>query len=105
MALIMKRFIQISIVITLLGFTGLTATSPLWLLSLQGNFDVQETNMGNEPEISSDWYFNPSLFWQHPGFTFSAQMQVPVDMARHTSPDGEQVPDYRLRAVFEKRFK
>lgn len=88
-----------------LGFTGLTAASPLWLLSLQGNFDVHETDVGNEPETNSDWYFNPSLFWQHPGFTFSAQMQVPVDMDRHSSSDGEQAPDYRLRAVFEKRFK
>ncbi|MEE9321062.1 MAG: hypothetical protein V3U76_11495 [Granulosicoccus sp.] len=88
-----------------LGFTGLATTSPLWMLSLQGNFDVWEGDIKNEYESSSDWYFNPSLFWQHPGFTFSAQMQVPVDMDRHSLSNNEQAPDYRLRAVFEKRFK
>jgi len=85
-----------------LGFTGLNATSPLWLLSLQGNFDVQEVDQNSDLETSSDWYLNPSLFWQNQKrqFTFSAQMQVPVELA----PGNEEEPDYRLRAVFEKQF-
>jgi len=84
-----------------LGFTGLKATSPLWLLSLQGNFDVQELDQSGELETSSDWFLNPSLFWQNRQFTFSAQMQVPVEL----TPGNDEEPDYRLRAVFEKQFK
>ena len=86
-----------------LGFTGLDATSPLWLLSLQGTFDVQEVDEGNDLSASSDWYLNPSLFWQNRTFTFSAQMQLPVELAPRNGSDVE--PDYRLRAVFEKHFK
>ena len=86
-----------------LGFTGLSADSPLWLLSLQGNFDVQDIDDADRIESAGDWYLNPSLFWQHPGFTFSAQVQVPVDRPDLAlSPDDE--PDYRLRAIFEKQF-
>lgn len=86
-----------------LGFTGLSATSPLWLLSLQGNMDVPEDpNSESLDDIEPDWFLNPSLFWQHPGFTFSAQMQVPVEL----EPDDDDTEiDYRLRAIFEKRFK
>jgi len=84
-----------------LGWTGLSAKSPLWLLTLQGDFDVQEAVEKEELDASSAWFLNPSLFWQHPGFTFSAQVQVPMDNA--PSDDAED-PDYRLRAVFEKLF-
>ncbi|NND90280.1 MAG: hypothetical protein HKN42_05390 [Granulosicoccus sp.] len=84
-----------------LGFTGLSAHSPLWLLSVQGNFDILEDTNGESLETRGDWYLNPSLFWQQPGFTFSAQMQVPVEFET-LDDDGE--PDYRLRAVFEKQF-
>ena len=86
-----------------LGITGLGADAPLWLLSLQGDFDLLDAEadaLGQEAEAA--WYLNPSLFWEHPGFTFSAEMQVPVERA--LAPDDEE-PDYRLRAVFEKRFK
>jgi len=82
-----------------LGFTGLDDESPLWLLSLHGTFDVQEQSVEQE---TSDWFLNPSLFWQQPGFTFSAQVQLPVE--RLVTDDPEK-PDYRLRAVFEKQFK
>jgi len=82
-----------------LGFTGLDAESPLWLLSLHGNFDVHEESQ--EPE-DTDWFLNPSLFWQQPGFTFSAQVQLPVEQLVTDDPEK---PDYRLRAVFEKQFK
>lgn len=86
-----------------LGFTGLSADSPLWLLSLQGNFDMQDIEAADRIESAGDWYLNPSLFWQNPGFTFSAQVQVQVDRPDQTlSPDDE--PDYRLRAIFEKQF-
>lgn len=85
-----------------LGFTGLEAHSPLWLLSVQGSVDMNEWEKGDDLESSSYWYFNPSLFWQQPGFTFSAQMQVPVELET-LNDEGE--PDYRLRAVFEKQFK
>ncbi len=81
-----------------LGFTGLDAESPLWLLSLKGNFDVQQQS---EDDQNNDWYLNPSLFWQQPGFTFSAQVQLPVELIT----DDLEKPDYKLRAVFEKQFK
>jgi len=87
-----------------LGITGLGASSPLWLLSLQGDFDLLDAGADETVDTEADWYLNPSLFWQHPGFTFSAQMQVPVESAL-SSADDEEDPDYRLRAIFEKRFK
>lgn len=80
-----------------LGFTGLDAESPLWLLSLKGNFDVQHQSAEDE---NSDWFLNPSLFWRQPGFTFSAQVQLPVELIT----DDPEKPDYKLRAVFEKQF-
>ena len=85
-----------------LGITGLGATSPLWLLSLQGNFDLHNEESSNQLDDSAggDWFLNPSLFWQRPGFTFSAQVQVPVG---NEVPDND-APDYRLRAIFEKQF-
>ena len=86
-----------------LGITGLGADAPLWLLSVQGDFDLLDTEADATLEPESAWYLNPSLFWRHPGFTFSAEMQVPVDPTPST--DEDEQPDYRLRAVFEKRFK
>jgi hypothetical protein len=83
-----------------LEFTGTSNDSPLWMLSLQGNLDLQDISDDNI-ESRGDWYLNPSLFWQHPGFTFSAQVQVPVEAP---SSDGTIEPDYRLRAIFEKQF-
>ena len=84
-----------------LGFTGLDASSPLWLLSLQGNFDLyDEEALGREEEAGADWFLNPSLFWQRPGFTFSAQIQLPVN----EEIQDNETPDYRLRAIFEKQF-
>lgn len=86
-----------------LSITGLSMHSPLWLLSVQGNFDILEGVNGSQGMNSSgDWYLNPSLFWQQPGFTFSAQMQVPVEFE---TLDDKGKPDYRLRAVFEKQFR
>ena len=84
------------------GFTGLDANSPLWMLSVQGSVDMNEWGVNDDLEASSDWYINPSLFWQQPGFRFSAQMQVPLEFE---TLDDEGTPDYRLRAVFEKQFK
>ncbi|MFK7995751.1 MAG: hypothetical protein AB8B87_16570 [Granulosicoccus sp.] len=84
------------------GFTGLDAHSPLWMLSVQGNLDVDQWEDNDDLDASSDWYINPSLFWQQPGFMFSAQMQVPVEFE---TLDDKGEPDYRLRAVFEKQFK
>jgi len=86
-----------------LGFTGLSTHSPLWLLSVQGNFDMDgSSDIRLESDSGSEWYLNPSLFWVQPGFTFSAQMQVPIEF-ENLNDEGE--PDYRLRAVFEKQFK
>ena len=84
------------------GITGLDANSPLWMLSLQGNLTVDEWEENHEIESSSDWFVNPTLFWQQPGFKFSAQMQVPIQFE---TLDEQGDPDYRLRAVFEKQFK
>lgn len=84
------------------GITGLDAHSPLWMLSVQGHLDVNEWEDNDDLDASSDWFINPSLFWQQPGFMFSAQMQVPVEFE---TLDDEGEPDYRLRAVFEKQFK
>lgn len=84
-----------------LGWTGTTSGSPLWMLSVQGNLDLQSDSADNGEGNVGDWFLNPSLFWQNPGFTFSAQVQVPVE-----SPSSDEAlePDYRLRAVFEKQF-
>lgn len=82
-----------------LGWTGTSSGSPLWLLSLKGNLDLQEHS--DDQLDKGDWYLNPSLFWQNPGFTFSAQVQLPVET---TSSDDTVEPDYRLRAIFEKQF-
>ena len=84
------------------GITGLDAHSPLWMLSVHGNVYMNEWENNDDLEASSNWFINPSLFWQHPGFMFSAQMQVPVEFE---TLDDEGKPDYRLRAVFEKQFK
>lgn len=84
------------------GLTGLDANSPLWLLSVQGNLDMNEWEVNEDLEASSAWSINPSLFWQQPGFTLSAQMHVPLEFQ---TLDDEGEPDYRLRAVFEKQFK
>ena len=84
------------------GFTGTDESSPLWMLSVQGSVDMNEWDVNDDLEASSDWYINPSLFWQQPGFRFSAQMQVPVEFE---TLDDKGTPDYRLRAVFEKQFK
>ena len=84
------------------GITGLGVNSPLWMLSFNGNVDVNEWESNEDLEASSDWYINPSLFWQQPGFMFSAEMQLPVEFE---TLDEEGVPDYRLRAVFQKQFK
>lgn len=85
-----------------LSLTGLGRHSPLWLLSLRGDFDIQSLkNADNEDDVHGEWYLNPSLFWKNPGFTMSAQLQVPVD---EVANDFEE-PDYRLRAVFEKQFR
>lgn len=84
-----------------LSFTGLDAASPLWLLSLQGNFDLHDEESTEQLDDSAgDWFLNPSLFWQRPGFTFSAQVQVPVG----NEVLDDDAPDYRLRAIFEKQF-
>ena len=85
-----------------LGFTGLDADSPFWLLSVQGNFDVHDIGDNSDLETTREWFLNPSLFWQQPSFTFSAQVQLPVEVETIDSDDS---PDYRLRAVFEKQFK
>ncbi len=84
------------------GITGLDADSPLWMLSLRGDFDVNDSEFIDNPDDAGNWYINPSLFWRQPGFMFSAQMQLPVQFE---TLDEEGEPDYRLRAVFEKQFK
>lgn len=84
------------------SITGLDANSPLWMLSLRGNFDVNDSEFIDDPDDAGNWYINPSLFWRQPGFMFSAQMQLPVQFE---TLDEEGEPDYRLRAVFEKQFK
>ncbi len=85
-----------------LGWAGTSSESPLWMLSLQGNLDLQ-SNSADSGENVGDWFLNPSLFWQNPGFTFSAQVQLPVPVESPSSDDALE-PDYRLRAVFEKQF-
>jgi len=87
-----------------LGITGLGTDAPLWLLSLRGDFDLLDAEADRTREPESAWYLNPSLFWRHPGFTFSAEMEVPVD-TEPSADAADEAPDYRLRAVFEKRFK
>jgi len=84
------------------GITGLDSHSPLWMLSVQGDLDVNQWEDNEDLEASSAWSINPTLFWQQPGFKFSAQMQLPVEVE---TLDEQGKPDYKLRAIFEKRFK
>lgn len=84
-----------------LDWTG-GQNDPMWLLSLRGNFDMQSSDEDISTGDKSEWYLNPSLFWHNPDFTFSAQLEVPVDS--EFLRDLEE-PDYRLRAVFEKSFR
>lgn len=85
-----------------LGWSGTSSESPLWMLSVQGNLDLASRSAeSGEDHHRGDWFLNPSLFWQNPGFTFSAQVQLPVESP---SSDDTLEPDYRLRAVFEKQF-
>ena len=69
---------------------------------MQGNFGVHDVENSSDLETTREWFLNPSLFWQQPGFTFSAQMQLPVEVE---TIDSDKAPNYRLRAVFEKQFK
>ena len=85
------------------GLTGKDRHDPLWLLSLRGDFDIQSDEDGARTTGSDgDWYLNPSLFWERPGFRFSAQLELPVDSA--FLRDFEE-PDYTLRAVIEKSLR
>ena len=86
-----------------LGITGLGTDAPLWLLSVRGNLGLLDEDgaLADEAGLRPSWFLNPSLFWRHPGFTFSAGMQLPVA----PELDESEQPDYRLRAVFEKRFR
>jgi len=84
-----------------LDWTG-SDYDPMWLLSLRGNFDMQYSAETMPEGDRSEWYFNPSLYWRNPDFTFSAQLEVPVDS--EFLRDLEE-PDYRLKAVFEKSFR
>jgi len=52
-----------------LGWAGTSSGSPLWMLSVQGNLDLQSDSADNGENVG-DWFLNPSLFWQNPGFTF-----------------------------------
>jgi len=63
-----------------LGWTGLGAGNPLWLLSLRGDFDLQndETTSFGGSSPDGDWFLNPSLFWDTPDFRFAAQLEVPI---------------------------
>jgi len=50
------------------GITGLDSHSPLWMLSVQGDLDVNQWEDNEDLEASSAWSINPTLFWQQPGF-------------------------------------
>ena len=87
-----------------LGWTGLGAGNPLWLLSLRGDFDLENEEQLQEEGLTignSAWFLNPSLFWDTHDFRFAAQLEVPLDrdVIRDFDP-----PSYKLRAVIEKSF-
>lgn len=86
-----------------LGWTGLGAGNPLWLLSLRGDFDLQNEELAADGLTvgTTEWYINPSLFWDTQDFRFAAQLEVPLDrdVIRDFDP-----PSYKLRAVIEKNF-
>ena len=88
-----------------MGWTGLGAGNPLWLLSLRGDFDLQDEETerfgGSSPE--GDWFLNPSLFWDTPDFRFAAQLEVPL--GQDALNDDFDPPSYKLRAVIEKSFR
>lgn len=87
-----------------LGITGIGSDDPLWLLSLRGDFDFRNSDgvYLDDASTDGDWYLNPTLFWNRPGFRFAAQLELPID--QDTLRDFEP-PDYKLRAVIEKSFK
>jgi len=87
-----------------LGWTGIGAEDPLWLLSLRGDFDLQEDSSGFLGEQSGigEWYLNPSLFWDRRGFRFAAQLELPL--GQDTLRDFEE-PSYKIRAILEKSFR
>lgn len=74
--------------------------TPMWLLSLRGDFDdgvSQDLEARNE---YGDWFLTPSLFWERPDFTLSAGVELPVTPLESTTDD----TDYRIRATFQHRF-
>ena len=87
-----------------LGWTGMGAEDPLWLLSLRGDFDLQDDSsqfLGEQSSVG-EWYLNPSLFWDRRGFRFAAQLEVPI--GQDTLRDFEE-PSYKIRAILEKSFR
>ena len=87
-----------------LGWTGIGADDPLWLLSLRGDFDLQDDSsqfLGDESNVG-EWFLNPSLFWDRRGFRFAAQLELPID--QDTLLDFEE-PNYKIRAILEKSFR
>jgi len=87
-----------------LGWTGMGAEDPLWLLSLRGDFDLQDDSsqfLGEQSSVG-EWFLNPSLFWDRRGFRFAAQLEVPI--GQDTLRDFEE-PNYKIRAILEKSFR
>jgi len=85
-----------------MGWTGIGSEDPLWLLSLEGNFDMHGEHNDKVTSEDGEWSLNPSLFWRNPGFTFSAELQLPMDSQFLRN---FEEPDYKLRAIFEKHFR
>ena len=86
------------------ALTGLDADAPLWLLSLQGEYDEAyfDDNQSSTYAARGNWFLTPGVHWVADGFSLTAAVQVPLDSRRdNTDLDA---PDYRLRADFERRF-
>lgn len=90
-----------------LGLTGVGADDPFWLLSLRGDFDIEDEAGSSVGEVTreGDWFLNPSLFWDRPGFRFAAHLELPLGEDVLRDLEDFEPPDYKLRAVIEKSFK
>ena len=86
-----------------ISLTGLGEDAPLWLLSLNGEYDQYAFKDASLDELINRgiWYVTPAVYWTTNNFSLSAGLQMPLDLLRG---DAEEDPNYRIRANFNRRF-
>ncbi len=86
-----------------IALTGLGAGAPLWMLSLNGEYDqyrFKDASLGGWTEHGI-WYITPAVHWTAEDFSLSAGVQMPLDL---NGDAAEEEPNYHLRANFKQRF-